>query len=445
MITKIEVENYRCFPRLSVDCGPYQVLAGANGAGKSTLLDIVPLIGDLLDAHRVTEAFLQRVGSRQTPRATTLAELPYRGTGDTIAFAIEAELPDTVAKSIAEASLSRPLPTHLRYELLLEVNPYELSVAEEYLFLFPGPGGSRTDNAITLAAGEPSDNAANRELIPLGRPVDIDRVLQSPDWQSVISRQGRGPTRFTVEATASGTELPPLAVPTSRLALGSVPLDPTLFPAALWFAELLRSETVFYDPTWADLRRPAPPGDPARLLASGRNTPWLALRLQQTDRDRFDSWVDHVRTALPQVTHIEPRERADDRYAYLAVEYSSGYQVTSSGLSDGTLRILALTLLPYLPQGAAPSLLVTEEPENGIHPRAIETVTQSLSSIYESQVWVSTHSPMVLAQTELQHMLATRLEADGSASVVPGPQHPKLRDWQGSLDLGTLFAAGVLN
>jgi predicted ATPase len=70
MITKIEVENYRCFPRLSVYCGPYQVLAGANGAGKSTLLDIVPLVGDLLDAHRVTEAFLQRVGSRQTPRAT---------------------------------------------------------------------------------------------------------------------------------------------------------------------------------------------------------------------------------------------------------------------------------------------------------------------------------------------------------------------------------------
>jgi len=414
MITKIEVENYRCFPRLSVDCGPYQVLAGANGAGKSTLLDIVPLVGDLLDAHQVTEAFLQRVGSRQTPRATTLAELPYNGTGDRIAFALDAKLPDTVANSITEASLAslRPLPTHLRYELLLDVSLYELSVAEEYLFLFPGPGVSRTDNAT------------NRELIPLGRPVGIDRALQSPDWQSVISRDGRGPTRFTAETTASGTELPPLAVPASRLVLGSVPPDPTLFPAALWLAELLRSETVFYDPTWADLRRPAPPGDPARLLASGRNTPWLALRLRQTDRDRFDSWVDHVRTALPQVVHIEPRERADDRYAYLTVGYSSGYQVTSSGLSDGTLRILALTLLPYLPQGAAPRLLVTEEPENGIHPRAIETVTQSLSSIYESQVWVSTHSPMVLAQTELQDVLATQIEADGSASVIPGPRHP---------------------
>lgn len=35
-----------------------------------------------------------------------------------------------------------------------------------------------------------------------------------------------------------------------------------------------------------------------------------------------------------------------------------------------------------------------------------------------------------------------RLEADGSASIIPGHQHPKLRDWQGSLARGTLFAAG---
>lgn len=439
MITKIEVENYRCFPRLSVDCGPYQVLAGANGAGKSTLLDIVPLVGDLLDAHRVTEVFLQRVGSRQTPRATTLAELPYRGTGDTIAFALEAKLPDTVANGIAEASPvspNRPLLTHLRYELLLEVSPYDLSVAEEYLFLIPGAGVSWTGDADTVVDGE---------LVPFGRPVGFDRVLQSPNWQSVISRETHGLSRFTVETTANRTVHSPLAMPTDRLALGAVPPDPTLFPAALWFAELLRSKTVFYDPAWVDLRRPAPPGDPSRLLASGRNTPWLALRLRQTDPHRFASWVDHVRTALPQVANIEPRERAEDRYAYLTVKYSSGYQVTSSGLSDGTLRILALTLLPYLPEGAAPSLLVTEEPENGIHPRAIETVTQSLSSIYEGQVWVSTHSPIVLAQTELQDVLVTRLEVDGSASVIPGPQHPKLRDWQGSLDLGTLFAAGVLH
>jgi predicted ATPase len=218
-----------------------------------------------------------------------------------------------------------------------------------------------------------------------------------------------------------------------------------LFPAALWFASLLRGGVAFFDPSWEALRRPAPPGHPTRLIHSGENLPWLALDLKQSAPDRFAAWVDHVRTALPQVREIEPREREEDHYAYFSVGYNGGYTVTSSGLSDGTLRILALSILPFLSDEAMPRLLVTEEPENGIHPRAIETVVQSLSIMYDSQVWVSTHSPIVLAHTELPCILATRLNADGSVSVVAGDKHPRLRDWQGTLDIGTLFAAGVLS
>ena len=104
-----------------------------------------------------------------------------------------------------------------------------------------------------------------------------------------------------------------------------------------------------------------------------------------------------------------------------------------------------MTLLPFLDDAVMPRLLVTEEPENGIHPRAIETVMQSLSMLYDSQVWVSTHSPIVLAHTELRDILATRLDADGSVTVVAGDKHPQLRDWHGTIDIGTLFAAGVLS
>jgi predicted ATPase len=102
-------------------------------------------------------------------------------------------------------------------------------------------------------------------------------------------------------------------------------------------------------------------------------------------------------------------------------------------------------LLPYLSPAVVPRLLVTEEPENGIHPRAIETVMQSLSSVYDSQVWVSTHSPLALAHTDLTEVLIARLDADGAVTVIPGRRHPRLAEWQGSLDLGTLFAAGVLS
>ena len=116
--------------------------------------------------------------------------------------------------------------------------------------------------------------------------------------------------------------------------------------------------------------------------------------------------------------------------------------MSSSGLSDGTLRILTLTLPPYL--GKQPAILVTEEPENGLHPYAIEAVLQSLSSLYDSQVWVSSHSPVVLANTKLDKLLCARLTNGGGVEIVAGIDHPRLKEWRGGIDLGSLFAAGVL-
>jgi hypothetical protein len=388
------------------------------------------LIGDMLRRQRIVGAFLERGDTDRAPRATTLTDLIHKGRGDSIAFAFEARLPPDVTEAHGEASmapLGGPVPTHLRYELRLEVTPRDMRVTDEYLFLF-------TSSGTRPAPGS----------FPQGRSVS-GTSLRHSDWQSVIHREGRSLTQFTPETTTQSTDLPPLRVPSGQLALGTVPPDQTLFPAALWFASLLRGGVVFFEPDWEALRRPAPPGHPTRLIASGVNLPWLALDLHKSDPGRFTSWVDHVRTALPQVREIEPREREEDHYAYFSVGYNGGYRVTSSGLSDGTLRVVARSLVPCLSEEIIPRLLVTEEPENGIHPRAIETVLQSLSMLYDSQVWVSTHSPIVLAHTELPDILATRLDSDGSVSVVAGDKHPRLRDWQGTLDIGTLFAAGVLS
>ena len=430
MITRIEAHNYRCFPKLAIDLDRYHVLAGANGAGKTTLLDIPVLLGDMLARAGVVAAFLERQGSGRSPRAATLTDPLYKGRGDTVAFAIEAKLPPSVAEILAETSMAQlggPVPTHLRYELRLEISSHSIEVADEYLFLF-----------------NDADARPRPGVFPQGRSVG-GTTLRDARWRSVIHREGGPLTKLTPETTTQATDMLPVRLPPTQLALANVLPDQTLYPAAIWFAGLLRTGVVYFDPDWESLRRPAPPGDPGRVLPSGQNLPWLAMRLRRADPEEFSAWTDHVRTALPQVNEIRAIEREEDHYAYFSVGYHGGYQVTSSGLSDGTLRILALTILPYLPRQSLPQLLVVEEPENGIHPRAIETVLESLSSFYDRQVWVSTHSPLVLAHTELADILTTRLREDGDVSVVPGTEHPRLRGWRGELDLGTLFAAGVFN
>ena len=108
------------------------------------------------------------------------------------------------------------------------------------------------------------------------------------------------------------------------------------------------------------------------------------------------------------------------------------------------LRLLALTVLAYLPDLDGTFLI--EEPENGIHPRAIETAIQSLSSIYSGQVLLATHSPVALNMVDVGDVLCFGKDAAGATDVVSGSDHPALRDWKrGEPDLGTLFAAGILS
>ena len=79
-----------------------------------------------------------------------------------------------------------------------------------------------------------------------------------------------------------------------------------------------------------------------------------------------------------------------------------------------------------------------EEPENGIHPKAVESVFQSLSSVYRGQVLISTHSPLFLGLAEPARLLCFAKNASGAVDIVMGHRHPALKNWHGEIDL-TLF------
>jgi predicted ATPase len=116
--------------------------------------------------------------------------------------------------------------------------------------------------------------------------------------------------------------------------------------------------------------------------------------------------------------------------------------VPAAQLSDGMIMVLAYLAVLYSPK--PPRLLLVEEPENGIHPRAVETMYQSLSSVYEAQILTATHSQIILSVAAAKDVLCFAKNEIGATDIVSGDHHPNLKDWQGQENLGTLFAAGVL-
>ena len=135
-------------------------------------------------------------------------------------------------------------------------------------------------------------------------------------------------------------------------------------------------------------------------------------------------------------------EREDDHRAYLMLSYGAGIEVPSWSVSEGTLRLLVLTVIAYLPDTGQIHLI--EELENGIHPLAIEAVYQSLSSVYGSHVFATTHSPTLLGCASPREVLCFAADPEGATDVISGADHPRLGEWRRAADMDLLFAPDVL-
>ena len=266
--------------------------------------------------------------------------------------------------------------------------------------------------------------------------------LTRKEWYKVISKSESGHHTFNSETRILSTGSA-LRVGFRRSALANLPQDEEHFPVALWVQNLLMEGIHVLALNSAAMRRPSSPSVPRAFRTDGSNLPLVVRDLRNHHKEDFEDWLDHLRTVLPDLQKIKVVEREEDRHLYLNVYYSNlEHPVPSWLLSDGTLRLFALTLLAYLPNNQEVYLI--EEVENGIHPRAIEAIFDSLSSVYDGQVLLATHSPLIVGLTKPEQVLCFAKNPSGATSIVRGSEHPKLRDWQGQVDLGTLYAAGVL-
>ena len=282
-----------------------------------------------------------------------------------------------------------------------------------------------------------------RLAFPKPRVLGKSLLLSSGKGRkAAITKKPGGNDNYYTEGRKS--YMPSFKLGRTKSALANVPADSEAFPVSIWFRDILEKGVQTLALNGHAIRQPSPPGSGRTFRPDGSNLPWVIDDLRR-DKKRFRQWLSHVRTALGDVVDVTIIERPEDRHRYLVVKYDNGATVPSWLVSDGTLRLLALTVPAYL-QETLPGTFLIEEPENGIHPRAIETVIQSLASIYDGQVLMATHSAVALNMVEPEDVLCFGKDSSGATDIVNGDEHPALRQWKrGEPDLGYLFAAGILS
>lgn len=421
MITRIEAVNFRCLRNISQPLEHFHVITGPNGSGKTTFLEVPQLL-----AAFAAEG-LQAMWA--TARANRFQELLYQGEGRSLQLAVEARVP----KSLAPQNAFDPAPRFVRYEL--EVGWDEIATSEqppailsENLWLMQGARPVARGELVQSELLFPSIARPGRELIQKKTPKG---------WVKSASKTKAGNAYFKDERTKFNLQL---RNPAEKSALSTLPEDETRFPISNWFKRELAEKVQRIMLRSEKMQFPASPLKDLRFAADGSNLPQVVRKLKENGA-AWKGWMGHLRTALP-IRDISVEEEKATRSLFLRVTYDSGHSVDSWHLSDGTLRLLALTLLAYVEDVG--SVYLIEEPENGIHPQAIEAVYQSLSSLVEGQVLVATHSPVLVAQVEPAQLLCFSKSGD-ETDIIVGDQHPLLKEWQGKVDLARLYAAGILS
>ena len=418
MFTRIQALRFRCLRYVDQRLGRFVTLVGPNASGKTTFLDVIGFLSDVVrSGGKVADVVLER--------SATFHDLLWLGEGDSFELAVEAELPVRIRSELKQDLADY---TRVRYEISVtyDAEANLIGLGQEVLWL------------LTEETPEP----AVPELFPAPEVPPPTLFLKAGKGRKSIltNRPGQNANYYS---DGRKTYNPSFKLERDTAAVANIPADRESFHTAPWFRDLLAQGMQNLALNSMRMRKASPPGLGNTFVPDGSNLPWVVAELRK-DEVRFGDWLAHVRTALPDIEDIESRERPDDRHRYIVVHYAGGAVVPSWLVSDGTLRLLALTIPAYLKE--SPRVIMVEEPENGIHPRAIETAVQSLSSIYDGQVLLATHSTVALNMLDPRDVLCFAKDSSGATDIVSGAAHPALQTWKrGEPEFGVLFASGILS
>lgn len=398
MITRIEINGFKSFHNFGADLLPFQVFIGPNGVGKTNLFDAIGLLAALVGNNTLEEAFRQSRGE--------LNELfTYFLDGSRaklMSFAVEM----LIARTVVDGSgKTRPVASNrLRYELDIEIR------AE-----------GKVERAYVVREG----------LLPIADANDkwVKDHIPTRTRKNWIVREKRPPYIATVEDKGQATIFRNQDAPGGgREAVNVGQIERTVLSAsdAIRYPTIqaARQEMInwrFLQLNPYALRARVTGQSAAALLPDGSNLAAVLARMSRDNKDLLAAVLADMSKSIPDLKNLTVKPIPDHDEFLIEIETREGEKFSSRVLSDGTLRLLALTALKNDPQHRG--VLCFEEPENGVQPLRLKQIVDVLHGLATNlsndpddrplrQVLINTHSPGLLAYVPSDSLFFVGLKAE---------------------------------
>lgn len=181
------------------------------------------------------------------------------------------------------------------------------------------------------------------------------------------------------------------------------------------------------------------------LSREGDNIANVVQYLADEHHDKLQSILQQLAERVPKLEKVNSEPTIDGRLALLFKDKPFSEPFLARFASDGTLKLLAYLILLNDPK--PPQLLCIEEPENGLHHKLLEPLSEELNLYSQtSQVFISTHSPFfVNTIKDAKSLWIFQREDDGYANIVRADEIPHAKHFiENEEGLGDLWSEGYL-
>jgi predicted ATPase len=188
------------------------------------------------------------------------------------------------------------------------------------------------------------------------------------------------------------------------------------------------------------LKATAKVNDNLLFRANGENLPAFLYLLKMRHPDSYRMIVQAVAKIAPFFSDfiLEPSQLDPTSIRLEWKHVGTDRYFDVSALSDGTLRFIALATLFLQPKDLRPSVILVDEPELGLHPKAITLLASMVEAVSaHTQVIITTQSPLLLDHFAPESVLVA--DRVGEATTFTRLKSEGLAGWLKTYSLGQLW------
>jgi len=186
-----------------------------------------------------------------------------------------------------------------------------------------------------------------------------------------------------------------------------------------------------------------------RLWDRGHNL-WSVLRNLHDKRafdERFETIINLMRQSFPAFKDLLIEQTGPSTVYGNFIEQGLRQPIKASGVSDGHLQMLFHLTALFAEGKERESLILFDEPEISLHPHALAVFAKAVKLAiqeWNKQVFIATHSPVLISQFEPENILAAETSKSGQTIMKRVSEIPEIKDLLSEYATGSLYMAELI-